>query len=90
MDMHIAPHPEAGDRPAPLRARLPREPLEAEEQDSAEAAVLGAASARERLVNVPTQRRKRRRSLLLGVSVVAIGVAGGCAFLVSPYNRVVS
>ena len=49
MDTHIAPHPEPEDRTAPLSARLPGEPLEAEEHGDADEPGLAAPSADERL-----------------------------------------
>ena len=84
MDTHIAPHPEPEDRTAPLSARLPGEPLEAEEHGDADEPGLAAPSADERLASAAPPRRKRRQSLLLGVAVVSLGIAGGSVFLVSP------
>jgi len=89
MDTHIAPHPEPEDRAAPLSARLPGEPLEADEHGAADEPALAAPSADERLARPAPTRRKRRRSLLLGVAIVSLGIAGGSAFLVSPYNHMV-
>lgn len=89
MDTHFALHPEPDDRAAPMSARLPEEPLEAEEPGNADEAALAAPGAAERLVRAAPPGRKRRQSLLLGVAVVALVVAGGSAFLVSPYNHVV-
>ena len=89
MDTHIAPHPEPEDRTASLSARLPGEPLEADELGDADEPGLAAPSADERLATQAPTRRKRRQSLLLGVAIVSLGIAGGSAFLVSPYNHVV-
>ena len=89
MDTHIAPHPEPEDCIAPLSARLPGEPLEADEHSGADEPSLAAPSADERLATAAPVRRKRRHSLLLGVAIVSLGIAGGSAFLVSPYNHVV-
>ena len=90
MDTHIAPHPEPEDRTAFLSARLPGEPLEADEIGVADEPGLAAPSADERLATpTPTCRKRRRQSLLLGVAIVSLGIAGGSAFLVSPYNHVV-
>jgi hypothetical protein len=89
MDPHFAPHPEPDDRAAPMSARLPEEPLEAEEPGNADEAALAAPAADERLVRAAPPARKRRQSLLFGVAVVALVIAGAGAFLVSPYNHVV-
>jgi hypothetical protein len=89
MDTHIAPHPEPEDRTAPLSARLPEEPLEADEHGGADEPGLAAPSADERLAGPAPTRPKRRQSLLLGVAIVSLGIAGGSAFLLSPYNHMV-
>ena len=89
MDTHIAPHPEPEDRTASLSARLPGEPLEADEHGGADEPGLAAPGADERLATQAPTRRKRRLSLLLGVAIVSLGIAGGSTFLVSPYNHVV-
>jgi len=89
MDTHIAPHPEPEDRTASLSARLPGEPLETDELGGADEPGLAAPGADERLATQAPTRRRRRQSLLLGVAIVSLGIAGGSAFLVSPYNHVV-
>jgi hypothetical protein len=89
MDTHIAPHPEPEDPTASLSARLPGEPLEADELGGADEPGPAAPSADGRLATAAPTRRKRRQLLLLGVAIVSLGIAGGSAFLVSPYNRVV-
>ena len=89
MDTHIAPHPEPEDRTAFLSARLPGEPLEADEHGDANEPALAAPSADERLATPAPTRRKWRHSMLLGVAIVSLGIAGGSAFLVSPYNHLV-
>ena len=88
MDTHIAPHPEPEESTGSLSARLPGEPLEADELGGADEPGLAAPSANERLATPAPTRRKRRQSLLLGVAIVSLGIAGGSAFLVSPYNHV--
>jgi len=88
MDTHIAPHPEPEDRTAFLSARLPGEPLETDELGGADEPDLAAPGADERLATQAPTRRRRRQSLLLGVAIVSLGIAGGSAFLVSPYNHV--
>jgi len=89
MDTHIAPYPEPEDRTAPLSARLPGEPLEADEHGGVDDPGLAAPSADEPLARPAPTRRKRRQSLLLGVAIASLGVAGASAFLVSPYNHMV-
>lgn len=89
MDTHIAPHPEPEDCIAPLSARLPGEPLEADEHSGADEPSLATPGADERLATAAPARRKRRQSLLLGGAIVSLCIASGSAFLVSPYNHVV-
>ena len=89
MDTHIAPHPEPEDRTAFLSARLPGEPLESDEHGDANEPARAAPSADERLATPAPTRRKWRHSMLLGVAIVSLGIAGGSAFLVSPYNPLV-
>jgi hypothetical protein len=80
MDTHVATHPDIEPGTAGMSARLPGEAHEP-------SAAIGELEAGECLPSAAVQPTRRRRgTLLAGVAVAAVAIAGG-AFLVSPYNR---
>ena len=79
MDTHVATHPDIEPGTAGMSARLPGEAHEP-------SAAIGELEAGECLPSSAAQPTRRRRgTLLAGVAVAAVAIAGG-AFLVSPYN----
>jgi hypothetical protein len=85
MDTHIATHPESEPGIAGMSAHLPDE---ADEPNGAPPGVGGLEPGERLPLSAPKPVRRRRGLLLAGVAVVAIAVAAGGAFLVSPYNKV--
>jgi hypothetical protein len=86
MDTHVAPSPETDDREPVLSARLPGEP------DPESLLAPEAPGPREKLTPEATERSrgKSRVGLLSGVAIVGIVVVAGGAFVLSPYNHLVS